>query len=168
MIGSGMTSLKRLVSDPLHLAAGGFVQSFGASHGGWSWVLTLTMRHDVPDQRVGQAVRFYARGLAVDLGLHFPFAFTTERRDGTRGAHGHALLGGGLQGIGRRELEHRWRASDPAAGFTRINRYTPAIGAGLGASLYLTKEHDRWGVGVVCPRTGDCAHRRCVEGPAPF
>ncbi len=162
---AGMRTLHGLVRDPLRLATGEFLHELGERHGGWSWVVTLTMTWSLPKDRLIGALRLFARGLAVYLHDHYALAFSTEYRSGIDGAHSHALLGGNaVRRATKRDIERSWKLSDELAGFSRVARYS----SGVSAELYLAKEADSWSGGIVCPRVGDCGHRTCKHGPSPF
>ena len=92
--GNGMTSMHRLVQDPLRLATGKFLHDLGEREGGWWWVVTLTARGILSGDLLAHAVRGFARGLAVDLGKHYAAAFSLDYRSGRDGEHFHGLLGG--------------------------------------------------------------------------
>src|ERR1019366_4145047 len=149
MIGGRTTCGKRLVGDPLWLATGEVLHQLGERHGGWRWVVTFTMRAGLRGDQLLQAFRYFARGLATNIGEHYAVAFSIEYRNGRDGGHSHALLGGSAVGrVPKREIERSWKTSDDLAGFSRVARYQP----GLGAGLYLAKDPEAWSGGVVCPR----------------
>jgi hypothetical protein len=155
---------------------------------GRSLVLSLTFARPVSFERARAAVRLLLRTLASDLVKgHFHYAFVIDEQPESGRWHVHALvegepmerptLWGGADALAPHEVLRMWASLNRRFGASTQDRvpeaaqlYLPIEGRGLGGVgpdnwiRYLC-EHENLEWGVACPRTGSCAHRRCVVAP---
>jgi hypothetical protein len=130
----------------------------------WTWWCTLTFKRHLREEEAERILKQWMREVAMVLvGEHLMAAWALEPTKGGR-PHYHVLLLGLHPGSRQptvADLRRAWLAVDRRCGFTKIARYDPARGLGVGH--YLSKGED-YDLGVVCPRHPGCrrARGRCL------
>lgn len=139
-------------------------KGFLAMSANWSWWVGLTFAADVSEKTAHAALRWWLRYLARDvIRAHFKFASVIGRQASGR-LHFHVLVE--VPPVFSTPLDPAWativwkRAPYPTQ-VSWADRFDPARGA-VG---YAVLRHHQPEFNMACPRTGDCAHRRCALAP---
>lgn len=128
----------------------------------WEFFVTPTFAADVSEATAKNALRTWLREIARAVGHHVAFTYVMGPQPDSGRMHFHVLLA--FNGAAARiDLAlAAWRASKFPTGTIDALPYE-ATG---GILHYIIEGHPTWEpANLACPRTGQCAHRRCAHAP---